>query len=74
MPLDNALAPAVLESGALMMSPLLTWQSAGVSMALDAQQLQWKLLLNWQDAVGSMQRDWWDGWIARYGGGVPIDV
>ena len=74
MPLDNALAPAVLDSSALMLSPLLAWQSTGVSMALEAQQLQWKLLLNWQDAVGSMQRDWWDGWIARYGGGVPIDV
>ena len=74
MPLDNALAPAVLNSGALMLSPLLAWQSAGVSMTLEAQQMQWKLLLNWQDTVGSMQRDWWDGWIARYGGGVPIDV
>ena len=74
MSMDNALAPAALDPGSLMLSPLLAWQSASVSMALEAQQMQWKLVLGWQDAACAMQREWWDGWIARYGGGVPLDA
>ena len=73
MSMDNVLAPAPLDPS-LMLSPLLAWQSAGLSMALEAQQVQWRLVLGWQDAVGAMQREWWDGWIARYGGGVPLDA
>ena len=73
MSMDNMLAPAALDPGRMMLSPLLAWQSAG-AWALEAQQMQWKLVLDWQDAVGAMQREWWDGWIARYGGGVPLDA
>ena len=74
MSMDPVLAPAPLDPGSLMLSPLLAWQSAGMSMTLQAQQMQWKLVLDWQDAVGAIQREWWDGWIARYGGGVPLDA
>ena len=74
MSMDNASTLAALDPGSAMLSPLLAWQSAGVSMALEAQQFQWKLMLGWQDAFGAMQREWWDGWIARFGGGVPLDA
>lgn len=74
MSMDITLAPTMIDSAGLVLSPMLAWQSAGVSMALEAQQLQWRLMLGWQDSVSAMQRDWWDGWIAHFGGGVPLDA
>lgn len=37
------------------------------------QQQQWNLLLTWQQALAGAQQDFWDQWICRWGGGVPID-
>ena len=53
---------------------MLAWQSACTAAALQAQQEQLKLLSTWQSTVSAIQQDWWDGWIARFGGGVPLDA
>jgi hypothetical protein len=62
-PVDNMVLPAMM-----------AWPTAWATVALQAQQEQLKLLVAWQEAATAMQRDWWDRWIARFGGGVPIDV
>ncbi|MNU11471.1 hypothetical protein D3C72_2593520 [compost metagenome] len=53
---------------------MLAWQSACAAMALQMQQEQLKMLSSWQGVAGSLQQDWWDAWIARFGGGVPLDA
>jgi hypothetical protein len=39
-----------------------------------AQRLQWETLLAWQGAFAAVQRDLFDQWACRWGGGVPIDA
>jgi hypothetical protein len=53
---------------------MLAWQSACTAMALQAQQEQLKLLSSWQGMASNFQRELWDSWIARFGGGVPLDA
>jgi hypothetical protein len=36
--------------------------------------LQFQALSAWQAAATAMQREWWDEWVCRWGGGVPIDA
>jgi hypothetical protein len=40
---------------------------------VEAQRLQWKALLDWQDSVFTFNKDFWEQWACRYAGGVPID-
>ena len=39
----------------------------------EAQRLQWKALLDWQDSLVTFNKDFWEQWACRYAGGVPID-
>ena len=39
-----------------------------------AQRLQWETLLAWQSAIATLQRELWEQWACRFGGGVPIDA
>jgi len=39
----------------------------------EAQRMQMDALLCWQQSIVTMQKDVWDQWAVRYGGGVPID-
>ncbi|WIT11520.1 hypothetical protein PFX98_21940 [Paucibacter sediminis] len=56
-----AAAPA-LPDGAGWMQDLLKLQAA-----------QWQAMLIWQDAMRAVGQDWWEGWMCRWTGGVPID-
>lgn len=40
---------------------------------LQVQRMQLEALLTWQQSLASMQQELWDGWVCRWGGGVPID-
>ena len=62
--------PSLVGDGIL--PSILAWQSACAAMALQAQQEQLKLLSSWQGMAISFQRELWDSWIARFGGGVPL--
>ncbi len=39
-----------------------------------AQSVQWEALLAWQRSVAELQRDLWDQWACRFGGGAPFDA
>jgi hypothetical protein len=39
----------------------------------DVQRIQWQALLDWQNSMVALQKDLWEQWACRYGGGVPID-
>jgi hypothetical protein len=41
---------------------------------LQAQRLQWELLASWQAAMAAAQKELFDAWVCRWGGGVPIDA
>lgn len=53
---------------------MLAWPTACASIAWQTQQTQLNMLASWQEMAMSAQREWWDGWIARFGGGVPLDA
>jgi len=40
---------------------------------LKLQAAQWQMMMSWQDAMRSINQDWWEGWMCRWTGGVPID-
>ncbi len=50
-------------------SPSSTWLGPWT----DVQRMQWQTLLEWQNSMIAFQKDLWDQWACRYGGGVPID-
>ncbi len=63
-------------------TPFPTWPPAlfdpGVATAaakalLDAQRLQFDLLLGWQRACREAQQELFDEWVSHWGGGVPLD-
>jgi hypothetical protein len=49
------------------------WWSSLAAPWLEAQQLQWEGLAAWQRTFAAVQKDIWDQWVCRYGGGVPLD-
>ena len=49
------------------------WWSSLAAPWLEAQRLQWEGLVAWQRTLATVQKDVWDQWICRYGGGVPLD-
>lgn len=53
---------------------LLAWPAACATWMLQVQQEQFRAMATWQEMMSAAQRDWWDGWIARFGGGVPLDA
>lgn len=70
----RSLPTSPLSLGGELLSSMLAWQSACAAMALQMQQEQLTMLSSWQGVAGSLQQDWWDAWIARFGGGVPLDA
>lgn len=39
----------------------------------EAQRVQWKALLSWQESLATCGKDCWEQWAVRYAGGMPID-
>jgi len=54
-------------------TPVAAWTTLFLQPLLDAQRLQWNALLGWQQSIASLNKDVWEQWAVRYGGGVPID-
>jgi hypothetical protein len=51
----------------------LEWQAAFAGALLQAQQRQCQVFLAWQKSMAAVGQDLWDGWVCRFGGGVPLD-
>jgi hypothetical protein len=56
------------------MQPLLAFQQAFFTGALQLQQLQLQMMTAWQLPFGACSQEMWDVWVAHFGGGVPIDA
>ena len=66
---NPSLAPAGLETArAAIAQPLDAMQSL-----LDIQRLQFATLLECQGVFAAWNRELWDMWACRWGGGAPID-
>ncbi|MEJ6002930.1 hypothetical protein [Paucibacter soli] len=37
------------------------------------QAAQWQAMMTWHDAMRALNQEWWEGWMCRWTGGVPID-
>jgi len=40
---------------------------------LEAQRVQRKALLSWQESLATCGKDCWEQWAVRHAGGMPID-
>lgn len=54
-------------------APIAEWAWLMFTPILEAQRLQMDALLCLQQSIVTMQKDVWEQWAVRYGGGVPID-
>lgn len=54
-------------------APVALWASLFLQPFFDAQRLQWNAVLGWQQSMATFNKDVWEQWAVRYGGGVPID-
>ena len=54
-------------------APAAMWTTLFLQPLLDAQRLQWHAYLGWQQSLATLNKDVWEQWAVRYGGGVPID-
>lgn len=52
---------------------LLDWQAAFIENLIEAQRFQLQILAAWQQPCAAVTQELWDQWVARFGGGVPID-
>ena len=50
------------------------WTVPFLGTVMDAQFAQWSAMLAWQQSLATLNKDLWEQWACRYGGGVPIDV
>lgn len=55
------------------MQPLLDWQAACAETLLKAQSFQLQMLGVCQQPFVAANQELWDQWVARFGGGVPLD-
>ena len=53
--------------------PVLDLQTAIIQSLLQAQQIQLQMLTAWQQPFTAVNKELWDQWICRFGGGVPLD-
>jgi hypothetical protein len=53
--------------------PVLDWQATVVESLMQAQNLQLQMLAAWQRPFAMASQELWDQWVARFGGGVPLD-
>jgi hypothetical protein len=44
-----------------------------IDVFFEAQRVQWKALLSWQESLATCSKDFWEQWAVRYAGGMPID-
>jgi|KBSMisStaDraftv2_1062788.scaffolds.fasta_scaffold3992539_1 hypothetical protein len=51
----------------------LTWQTALLDSWILAQRNYFQNLAAWQQAVEAFNQDFFDRWVCRFGGGVPLD-
>jgi hypothetical protein len=54
-------------------APIAGWWWLVAGPMLQAQRLQLHALLSWQQSIATFNRDTWEQWAVRYGGGVPLD-
>jgi hypothetical protein len=54
--------------------PVLDWQAAFIESLMQAQRIQFQMLAAWQQPLTAASQEIWDQWVARFGGGVPIDA
>jgi hypothetical protein len=50
----------------------LDWLNTTSQVWWNIQSAQWQALSAWQQALASIQKEWWDEWTARWAGGAPI--
>lgn len=55
------------------LQPLLDWQAAWTEGLLQGQRLQLQMLGAFQQPFAAVNQELWDQWVARFGGGVPLD-
>jgi|EndMetStandDraft_7_1072992.scaffolds.fasta_scaffold351727_2 hypothetical protein len=53
--------------------PVLNWQAAVIESLIQAQQMQLQMLTAWQRPFAAVNQEFWDQWVCRFGGGVPLD-
>lgn len=49
------------------------WQKAFFDAWTQAQRKQYESLAVWETSLEAYNKDLWDQWICRFGGGVPLD-
>ena len=55
------------------LQPVLDLQATILEGLLQAQQAQLQMMSVWQQPFAAVNRELWDQWIVRFGGGVPLD-
>lgn len=55
------------------LQPMLDWQASYVEGVLQLQNAQLQILVAWQRSFAAAGQELQDQWVARYGGGVPLD-
>jgi hypothetical protein len=58
---------------ASLFDPAGPWARWWLQPLLDAQRMQWDAWLSWQQSLATLNKDVWEQWAVRYGGGAPID-
>ena len=58
---------------AWLFDPAGQWTRWWVQPLLDAQRMQWDALVQWQQALATLNKDIWEQWSVRFFGGIPID-
>ncbi|NRF71780.1 hypothetical protein HLB44_32825 [Aquincola sp. S2] len=71
--MPETLVPTAAPS-AEVLSAALPWFGAGTAALFELQRTQFSLLFAWQQAFAAVQKELWDEWVSRWGGGVPIDA
>ena len=54
--------------------PTFAFPLAFVETAMQAQQAQLEALMAWQQSIAALNKELWDEWVCRWGGGAPIDA
>ena len=63
-------APQLPESP---VAPAAEWAWLCFQPLVSAQRMQWDAFLCWQQSIAMLNKDAWEQWAVRYGGGVPLD-
>jgi len=66
-------APPTSHAGSEGLQTLFAWQAACFDSLVQAQCIQLQALAAWQRSCIAVNQELRDQWIARFGGGVPLD-